>query len=81
VEIVGDASLAQAYMDEASLSTQEMSNIDSERSVRDNSLVKIHDEGTSKINLNQKPNVTNEKLKNIINDLYKGQGGPICRQC
>jgi len=32
--------------------------------------------GTSKINLNQKPNVTNEKLKNIINDLYKGQGGP-----
>ena len=33
-------------------------------------------EGTSKINLNQKPNVTNEKLKNIINDLYKGQGGP-----
>jgi len=39
------------------------------------SLISIS-EGTSKINLIQKPNVTNEKLKNIINDLYKGQGGP-----
>jgi hypothetical protein len=32
--------------------------------------------GTGKIDLNIKPNVSNEKLKNIINDLYKGQGGP-----
>ena len=32
-------------------------------------------EGTLKINLDLKPNVSNEKLKNIINDLYKGQGG------
>lgn len=29
----------------------------------------------SKININQKPNVSNDKLKNIVNDLYKGQGG------
>ncbi|GAB6087308.1 hypothetical protein [Alkaliphilus crotonatoxidans] len=33
-------------------------------------------EGTPNIDINQKPNVSNEKLKNIVNDLYKGQGGP-----
>ena len=32
--------------------------------------------GSRKVDINQKPNVSNEKLKNIINDLYKGQGGP-----
>jgi RHS repeat-associated protein len=33
-------------------------------------------EGGAKIDINVKPNVSNEKLKNIIKDLYKGQGGP-----
>ena len=28
-----------------------------------------------KVDINKKPNVSNEKLKNIINDIYKGQGG------
>ncbi|MCL2853734.1 MAG: hypothetical protein FWE20_12035 [Defluviitaleaceae bacterium] len=28
------------------------------------------------VNLNQKPIVSNERLRNIINDLYKGRGGP-----
>ena len=32
--------------------------------------------GTSKIDLNKKPNVSNQKLKNIVNDIYKGQNGP-----
>ncbi|MEL7648774.1 MAG: pre-toxin TG domain-containing protein [Sedimentibacter sp.] len=32
-------------------------------------------EGGLKINIDVKPTVSNEKLKNIINDLYKGQGG------
>jgi len=31
--------------------------------------------GAGKIDINIKPNVSNEKLKNIVNDLYKGQGG------
>ena len=30
---------------------------------------------SSKVDLDVKPEVSNEKLKNIINDLYKGQGG------
>ena len=29
-----------------------------------------------KVDINQKPCVSNEKLKNIVDDLYKGQGGP-----
>jgi len=32
-------------------------------------------EGGLKIDIDVKPTVTNEKLKNIVNDLYKGQGG------
>jgi len=37
---------------------------------------KLFNKGTSfTININKKPNVSNGKLKNIINDLYKGQGG------
>jgi len=31
--------------------------------------------GMGKIDINIKPEVSNSKLKNIINDLYKGQGG------
>jgi hypothetical protein len=31
--------------------------------------------GAEQIDINVKPDVTNSKLKNIINDLYKGQGG------
>ncbi len=31
--------------------------------------------GASKIDINVKPNVSNEKLQNIVNDLYKGEGG------
>lgn len=30
---------------------------------------------TGTVDINVKPTVSNEKLKNIINDLYKGQGG------
>jgi hypothetical protein len=29
-----------------------------------------------KVNINQRPTVSNSKLQNIVNDLYKGQGGP-----
>lgn len=29
-----------------------------------------------RVDINFKPSVANDKLKNIINDLYKGQGGP-----
>ena len=32
--------------------------------------------GITKVDINQKPIVSNEKLKNIVDDLYKGQGGP-----
>lgn len=33
-------------------------------------------EGTGKgFNINVKPNVSNQKLQNIVDDLYKGQGG------
>ena len=31
---------------------------------------------TASINLSQKPVVSNQKLQNIVKDLYKGQGGP-----
>ena len=32
-------------------------------------------EGVGKFDINVKPNVSNQKLQNIVDDLYKGQGG------